>query len=99
MNNSIWFIVFIVLIIILCIVFKIRVHFKSFFKKGYYAKRGPYGTRVYSGPQGCGKTTSLATFIFDNRNKIFLFSNVDFKKPIEYVKFDGFEGLVEIKNI
>lgn len=88
----------IVLIIILCIVFKVRIHFKSFFKRGYYAKRGPYGCRNYSGVQGSGKTTSLATFIYDNKDKIFLFSNVDFKEPIKYVKINGFEGLIQVKK-
>lgn len=90
--------IFFICIIVLCILFKVRIHIKSFFKRGYLAKRGPYGTRVYSGVQGSGKTTSLATFIYDNRNKIFLFSNVDFRDPIQYIKFNGFEGLIEMKN-
>lgn len=98
MGYWVFVIVFLVLLIILAIIFKVKIHLKSFFKKGYWARRGPYGTRVYSGPQGCGKTTALATFIYDNRDKIFLFSNVKFNEPIKSIFFNGFEELIEIKK-
>lgn len=98
MNYWIFYIIFLVLLVVLCIVFKVKVHFKSFLKKGFWARRGPYGTRCYHGPQGAGKTMGISTFIYDNKDKIFLFSNVDFKEPIQYIKFDGFEGLVQVKK-
>ena len=67
------FLIFLGCLLVLIILFKVRIHIKSFFKRGYYAKRGPYGVRTYSGVQGSGKTTSLATFIYDNRNNILRF--------------------------
>lgn len=96
---TIWYIVLLGVLIFLCIYYKVKIHFKSFFKRGFIAKRGPYGTRVYSGAQGKGKTLGCASFIYDNKDNIYLFSNVRFNTDmINYTYFSGFDGIIDIKN-
>ena len=95
---SIWWIILLGLCIFLLIYYKVKIHIKSFFKRGFLAKRGPYGTRVYSGAQGKGKTLGCASYIYDNRDKIYLFSNVRFNDTIQYTYFTGFSGIIDIKN-
>lgn len=94
---SIWYIILLIFIIFLLIYYKVKVHIKTFFKKGFLAKRGPYGTRCFYGPQGSGKTLSMVSYLFDNRKKIKIWSNVKLSNELEnYTYFNGLEELYSI---
>ena len=45
-----------IFLIYYCITNKIRIKFKTFFKKGFKVKKGIYGIYCYCGFQGNGKT-------------------------------------------
>ena len=66
-----------VLLLVLSFVFHIRVDIKSFFRKGFKARRGPYGPYAFCGEQGKGKTTSITKWCLDNNDKIYVFSNIE----------------------
>ena len=85
----------IILFIVLCFVFKIRIDIKSFFRRSFRAKRGLYGTYCFCGEQGKGKTLSLATYVYKNFKKSLVFSNVHFNLPnCKY--FEDFEDIYQI---
>lgn len=89
-------IAFVFLIIVLCVVFHVRIDFKSFLRRSFRAKRGLWGTYVFNGEQGKGKTLSLATYVFNNKDKIRLFSNVQFYNVPNYTYFEDFDFVYTI---
>lgn len=58
----------VVILTILCIKLKVKIKWKTFFKRGFAPKRGEFGLYVYDGKQGKGKTFSLVEYLIDNRN-------------------------------
>lgn len=88
----------IILGVVLCIKYKVKIKFKTFFKKGFAPKRGNFGLYVYDGKQGKGKTYSLVEYLLDNRHSIEVFSNIDKIKNIDYQLYNGFNGLIDIKH-
>lgn len=89
-------IAFIILFIVLCWVFHLRFDIKSFFRRSFRAKRGLYGTYVYSAEQGKGKTLSLAHYVYNNRKKCKFFSNVHFSNVDDFTYFEDFEYIYTI---
>lgn len=91
-------IAFILLFIVICFIFHLRIDIKSFFRSSFRTKRGLYGTYVFNGEQGKGKTLSLATYVFKHKKKILLFSNVYFNniESHSYQPFDEFEYVYKI---
>ena len=89
-------IAFLILIIVLCIIFHVRIDFKSFLRKSFRATRGLYGTYVFNGEQGKGKTLSLAKYVYDTRGKTTIFSNVYFKGCPNFTYFEDFEFVYTI---
>lgn len=85
-----------VLLVVLCIYFHIRIDIKSFFRKGFKAKRGPYGTYAFCGEQGKGKTTSITKWCLDNNEKIYVFSNIEMIGINNYEFFQGFDSIYSI---
>lgn len=85
-----------VLLIVLCIIFHIRIDFKTFLRKSFRAKRGLYGSYCFAAEQGKGKTLSLAKYVFDTKGKTQVFSNVYFKDHPNITYFDNFEYVYEI---
>ena len=68
------FIIIFVCIIIYFIKNKIRIKFKSFFKKGIKLQKGAFGVYCYCGKQGSSKTMSVIKFLYDhsrNNEKIY----------------------------
>lgn len=86
------------LIIYLKFGLKIRIKWKTFFKKGFIPQRGKWGIYCYEGKQGKGKTFSVVEYMLDNKNKSVYFSNIRDVKGVEFTYFQGFNGLIQIKH-
>ncbi len=93
------FIVFVILVIIFCFVYKIKIKWKTFLKKGFKPVRGNFGVYCYCGKQGTGKTYSVVEYLLDNKKDISVFCNVKGIKGIIYIHFTGFTELIKIKKI
>lgn len=94
----IFFIIFLVIIIVLCFVYKIRIKWSTFFQRGFLPVRGDFGVYCYCGKQGTGKTYSVVEYLLDNRKDIEVYCNIGGIRGIEYTHFTGFTGLVELKH-
>lgn len=70
------------------------------FKKGFKPSRQNFGLYTYTGNQGKGKTYSLIEYMYDNKDNCIFFGNLkNLKIPnLIYFYYDGFSGLVEIKQ-
>lgn len=105
--------IYIILIVIgLLLIIKWKLHltikWKTLLKKGFKPKRSNFGLYVYTGNQGKGKTYSLIEYIYDNKDKCIFFGNIkDIKccnyliddfDGVNYIYFDGFNGLVREKE-
>lgn len=96
-----------ILILILLLFYKnsnISIKWKSFKEKGAKAQTGDFGVYCYNGSQGKGKTYSLTEYCYDNSNLI-IYSNYPFNEneikllhDNEYHFYNGFKGLLEIKD-
>lgn len=94
-----WIIIaLIVVLVVLCVVYKVRIKWKSFFKKGFLPVRGDFGVYCYCGKQGNGKTYSVVEYLLDNRKNIEVFCNIGGISNINYTYFKGFKGLIELKH-
>ena len=91
-------IIFIILLIILCILYKVKIKWKSFFHRGFAANRGNFGIYCYCGKQGTGKTYSVVEYLLDNKKKIEVYCNIGGITGIEYTHFTGFNELIELKH-
>lgn len=88
----------IVAILLLCWKFKVKIKWRTFFRRGFAPKRGNFGLYVYDGKQGKGKTYSICEYMLDNRNSIECFCNIKGIKNIDYTYYTGFSGLIDIKE-
>lgn len=90
--------IFIMLIIIVLIRFrKTKIKFKTFFKKGFNAKRGRFGVYCYCGKQGSGKTYSVVEFL-KNQENVEIYSNIKSVSGVDYTYFSGFDELLKLKD-
>lgn len=76
---------------------KVRIKFKTFFKKGFAPKRGKFGVYCYCGKQGQGKTYSAVEFLLHNKNMP-IYSNVSSIKGLNYTYYSGFDQLLELRD-
>lgn len=88
---------FIVIAIILIFVKKIRIKFKTFFRKGFAPKRGKFGVYCYCGKQGQGKTYSVVEFLRQQKD-IKIYSNIGSIEGIKYKYFNGFDELLNLRD-
>lgn len=93
----IFLIIFILIITIFFVKNKIFIDFKSFLKKGFYARRGRFGVYCFCGKQGTGKTFATVQFLQNNKLNYPIYSNITLK-DIPNTYFDGFEQMVKIKD-
>lgn len=95
-------IILVILAILLLIKFKLKltIKWKTLFKKGFSPSRQNFGLYTYTGNQGKGKTYSLIEYLYDNKKSCVFFGNIkDIKiNDLQYVYFNGFEGLVNVKH-
>lgn len=76
---------------------KIKIKFKTFFKKGFAPKRGKFGVYCYCGKQGQGKTYSAVEYLLQNKDKR-IYSNVKTIKGVKYTPIGGFDDLLKLRN-
>ena len=88
-----------VCLILFCITNKIRIKWKTFFKKGFKPARGIFGVYCYSGKQGKGKTFSLVEYMHDNADKSVFFCNIANINCCNYFFYTGFTELLKLKKI
>lgn len=87
-----------ILLLVLCFVYKVKIKWKTFLKRGFLPARGNFGIYCYCGAQGRGKTYSVVEYLLDNKDNIEVFCNIDGIQGIDYHYFTGFEELVELKH-
>ena len=82
--------VFLILMFLIYIKFskKIKIKYKTFFRKGFKVDRGVFGIYCYVGMQGQGKSYSCAEYVFDNYNHCQIFSNITFYN-IDYIHYSS----------
>lgn len=80
----------------LFLVQKVTVDIKTFFYKGFSARRGKYGVYCFCGKQGSGKTFSTVNFILKHKDMP-IYSNIKLT-GIDYNYFSGFEELLKIND-
>lgn len=76
---------------------KIKIKWKTFFKKGFAPKRGKFGVYCYCGKQGQGKTYSAVEFLLQNKDKR-IYSNVKTIKGVKYTPIGGFDDLLKLRD-
>lgn len=95
------FILFGVVFIAFLIKSKIRIKFKSFFKRGIKLQGGKYGVYCYCGKQGSSKTMSVIKFLHDHsKNNEVIYCNMKSidKDKIPYRYIEGLEGLLSLRS-
>lgn len=95
----IYVLIILIVVVILCFVNKVKIKWKTFFRKGFLPVRGNFGVYCYCGKQGTGKTYSVVEYLQDNRKKSTIFCNVGGISGIDYFTFTGFDELIKLKQI
>lgn len=93
-------ILFIVLVTAIVVFFhtnKIKIKWKTFFKKGFAPKRGKFGVYCYCGKQGQGKTYSAVEYLLQNKDKR-IYSNVKTIQGVKYTPIGGFDDLLKLRD-
>ena len=87
------------IIIIYVIKNKIKIKFKTFFKKGFKVVRGQFGVYCYCGKQGKGKTYSCVEFLLENSD-FPIYANLKSldSTKIDYTYFNGLDGLLALRD-
>lgn len=93
-----WILFILILFVILCFVYKVKIKWRTFFKRGFVPHRGNFGVYCYCGKQGTGKTYSVVEYLLDNKKNIEVYCNIAGISNIEYTHFTGFKGLIDIKH-
>lgn len=89
-------ILFVIVLIISLIKFKVIIDIFSFFEKGFKARRGKYGVYCFCGKQGSGKTFSTVLFL-SKHQEYPIYSNVSLQ-GIKYTKINTFKEMLQIKG-
>lgn len=76
---------------------KLKIKYKTFFKKGFAPKRGKFGIYCYCGKQGQGKTYSAVEYLLQNQDKR-IYSNVKTIQGVKYTPIGGFDDLLKLRN-
>lgn len=91
------FIGLIILVIYYIIINKVKIKFKTFFKKGFKVSKGIFGIYCYCGFQGNGKTYSCVEYVYDNYDNIQLFSNIKLNLD-NYIYYNGFKEMLNLRD-
>ena len=86
-----------ILFIYMVYVKKIKIKFKTFFRRGFAPKRGKFGVYCYCGKQGQGKTYSVVEYLRENKDKK-IFCNIGSIKGLNYTYFNGFDELLKLRD-
>lgn len=77
--------ILLIILIKLVVVDKLRIKWRTFFKKGFIPNRQNFGLYTYTGNQGKGKTYSLIEYIYDNRENCVFFGNIKDISCVTYI--------------
>lgn len=91
--------IFLLIFIIVFFIYfrKVKIKWKTFFKKGFRKTSKPFGVYCYCGKQGKGKTYSVVEFL--NNNKYMkIYANISSIKGIDYTYFSGFDELLKLRD-
>ena len=80
------FILLIFLVLIIVLLRKIKIKWKTFFHRGFRKETKPYGVYCYCGKQGKGKTYSVIEFLRANKDQK-IYANINSLKGINYTYF------------
>lgn len=91
-----------ILIITFLIVFivyfrKVKIKWKTFFRRGFFKDAKPYGVYCYCGKQGKGKTYSVVEFLLNNSDYK-IYANISSIEGIDYTYFSGFDELLKLRD-
>ena len=91
--------IFLLIFIIVFFIYfrKVKIKWKTFFKKGFRKTSKPFGVYCYCGKQGSGKTYSCVEFINKN-SKMRIYSNLKSIKGVKYTYFNGLKELLELRK-
>lgn len=93
-----YILIFLVVVVIVYIYQnKIIIKFKTFLKKGFRTKDGPWGVYCYDGKQGSFKTYSILEFLLENKDKR-IYSNMKSIKGVKYTPIDGIDDLLSLRS-
>ena len=87
----------VVIAIIYCYQNKIKIKWKTFFKKGFAPNRGKFGVYCYCGKQGQGKTYSVVEFLLQNKDKK-IYSNIKTLQGVKYTPIGDFDDLLALRS-
>ena len=93
-------ILFVIIILIIVLIFyqnKIKIKWKTFFKKGFAPNRGKFGVYCYCGKQGQGKTYSAVEFLLQNKDKR-IYSNLKTIQGVKYTPIGEFNDLLSLRS-
>lgn len=76
---------------------KIKIKWKTFFKRGFKPNRGIFGVYCYCGKQGQGKTYSVVEFLHNNSD-LPIYCNLTSIKGIDYTYIANFDELLQLRS-
>ena len=88
---------FVIILIYLKFTNKIKIKFKTFFRKGFKPNRGIFGVYCYCGKQGQGKTYSVVEFLHNNHD-LPIYCNLKSIRGIKYTYISNFEELLSLND-
>lgn len=93
---------YIIILVIIAFILRfrnLRIKWRTFFKKGFSAKRGRFGVYCYCGKQGSGKTYSVVEHILTELPKgTKLYANMKTITGVDYEYINSFEDMLAIQN-
>ena len=91
------FLIFLICIIAYCLKNKIKIKWKTFFKRGFRVNRGIFGIYCYCGFQGNGKSYSCIEYVMDNYSNLTIFINIKINN-INYIYYNGFKEMIKLRD-
>lgn len=91
-------ILLLLLLLIICYQYKLKIDINSFFHKGVNINNGIWGTYVFHGFQGQGKTASVVKFITFEHPELKLYSNLKSYTGRDYKYIANLDELLKIDD-
>ena len=78
---------------------KIKIKWKTFFKKGFKKESNIWGVYCYCGKQGSSKTGNVVSYLYENRDKV-IYANLTSlnKEEIPYTYIKDLNDLLELRK-
>lgn len=78
---------------------KIKIKWKTFFKKGFKKEKNIWGVYCYCGKQGSSKTGNVVTYLYENRDKV-IYANLTSinEEVIPYTYIKDLNELLELRK-